>query len=55
MGRVLTFVNGIGFAISIAGIALFARLVPEWPLAMLPPWLALGLRAPAPLPRRAGG
>jgi hypothetical protein len=55
VGSVPTFVNGIGFAISIAGIALFSRLVPKWPLAMLPPWLALGLRAPAPLSRRAGG
>jgi MFS family permease len=56
VGSVLTFVNCIGFAISIASIALFARAAQGWPLALLLPWLAigpaLGLRALAPLLRR---
>jgi DHA1 family inner membrane transport protein len=53
VGSVLTFVNCIGFAISIVSIELFARLAQQWSLAMLLPWLALGpalgLRAIAPL------
>jgi DHA1 family inner membrane transport protein len=53
VGSVLTFVNCIGFAISIASIELFARAASNWPLALLLPWLAigpaLGLRALAPL------
>ena len=56
VGSVLTFVNCIGFAISIVSIELFARAAQHWPLAMLLPWLAigpaLGLRALAPLLRR---
>jgi DHA1 family inner membrane transport protein len=56
VGSVLTFVNCIGFAISIVSIELFARAAQHWPLAMVLPWLAigpaLGLRALAPLLRR---
>ncbi len=55
VGSVLTFVNCIGFAISIVSIELFTRLAQDWPLGMLLPWLAigpaLGLRALAPLLR----
>ncbi len=55
VGSVLTFVNCIGFAITIVSIELFTRLAQHWPLAMLLPWLAigpaLGLRALAPLLR----
>jgi len=42
VGSVLTFVNSIGFAISIVSIDLFARAAQQWPLAMLLPWLAIG-------------
>lgn len=53
VGSVLTFVNCIGFAITIVSIELFSRLAAHWPLAVLLPWLAigpaLGLRALAPL------
>jgi len=42
VGSVLTFVNCIGFAISIVSIELFARAAQYWPLAMLLPWLAIG-------------
>jgi predicted MFS family arabinose efflux permease len=55
VGSVLTFVNCIGFAITIVSIELFTRLAQHWPLAMLLPWLAvgpaLGLRALVPLLR----
>jgi MFS family permease len=58
VGSVLTFVNCIGFAISIVSIELFARAAAHWPLALLLPWLALGpalgLKALAPLLRDAG-
>jgi MFS transporter, DHA1 family, inner membrane transport protein len=57
VGSVLTFVNCIGFAITIVSIELFLRLATHWPLAVLLPWLAigpaLGLRALAPLLLRA--
>ncbi len=53
VGSVLTFVNCIGFAISIVSIELFVRAAQHWPPAVLLPWLAigpaLGLRALAPL------
>jgi predicted MFS family arabinose efflux permease len=56
VGSVLTFVNCIGFAITIVSIELFTLGAQHWPLAMLLPWLAvgpaLGLRALAPLLRR---
>jgi predicted MFS family arabinose efflux permease len=59
VGSVLTFVNCIGFAISIASIALFARAAQGLPLALLLPWLAigpaLGLRALSPLLGRTRG
>lgn len=59
VGSVLTFVNCIGFAISIVSIELFSRLAAHWPLAVLLPWLAigpaLGLRALAPLLARQRG
>lgn len=53
VGSVLTFVNCIGFAITIVSIELFTRALQHWPLAVVLPWLAigpaLGLRALAPL------
>jgi DHA1 family inner membrane transport protein len=53
VGSVLTFVNCIGFAITIVSIELFSRALQHWPLAIVLPWLAigpaLGLRALAPL------
>jgi predicted MFS family arabinose efflux permease len=56
VGSVLTFVNCIGFAITIVSIELFSRALQHWPLAIVLPWLAigpaLGLRALAPLLRR---
>ena len=59
VGSVLTFVNCIGFAITIVSIELFTLAAQRWPLALVLPWLAigpaLGLRALAPLlaqPRR---
>ncbi|MCU0840063.1 MAG: MFS transporter [Rhodospirillales bacterium] len=59
VGSVLTFVNCIGFAISIVSIELFARAAQHWPLAVLLPWLAigpaLGLRALMPLLRPPSG
>jgi predicted MFS family arabinose efflux permease len=59
VGSVLTFVNCIGFAISIVSIELFARLAQHLPMAMVLPWLAigpvLGLRALAPLLRKQTG
>jgi DHA1 family inner membrane transport protein len=55
VGSVLTFVNCIGFAITIVSIELFTRALQHWPLAMVLPWLAIGpaigLRALAPLLR----
>ncbi len=42
VGSVLTLVNSIGFAISVATITLFAGLATVWPLAQVLPWLALG-------------
>jgi MFS family permease len=42
VGSVLTLVNSIGFAISIASILLFVQLSAYVPLAQLLPWLALG-------------
>lgn len=42
VGSVLTLVNSIGFALSVATIALFAGLAGSWPLAMVLPWLAVG-------------
>lgn len=58
VGAVLTFVNCIGFAISIVAIQLFAWLAQRWPLWVVLPWLAigpaLGLRMLRPL-LAAGG
>jgi MFS family permease len=55
VGSVLTLVNSIGFAISIASIQLFVALAQHVELARLLPWLALGpafgLWALAPLLR----
>jgi hypothetical protein len=55
VGSVLTFVNCIGFAITIVSIELFTAAAQHWPLAMLLPWLAIGpaigLRALSPLLR----
>jgi len=42
VGSVLTFVNCIGFAISVLSIELFVAAVQHWPLAMVLPWLGLG-------------
>jgi MFS family permease len=42
VGSVLTFVNCIGFAISIVSIQLFAWLAQRWPLWVVLPWLAIG-------------
>jgi MFS transporter, DHA1 family, inner membrane transport protein len=42
VGSVLTLVNSIGFALSVATITLFAGLAAVWPLACVLPWLALG-------------
>jgi predicted MFS family arabinose efflux permease len=42
VGSVLTFVNCIGFAISIASIQLFVTLMQTLPLWVLLPWLAIG-------------
>jgi DHA1 family inner membrane transport protein len=42
VGSVLTLVNCVGFAISIASIELFVRLAQQQALATLLPWLALG-------------
>ena len=42
VGSVLTLVNCIGFAISVATIAAFVALAAHWPLAQVLPWLALG-------------
>lgn len=57
VGSVLTLVNSIGFAISIASILLFVQLSAWVPLAQLLPWLAvgpvLGLWAMGPLLRES--
>lgn len=42
VGSVLTFVNAIGFSLSVATIALFAALAARWPLAVVLPALAIG-------------
>lgn len=42
VGSVLTFVNAIGFTLSVATIALFAALAARWPLAAVLPGLAIG-------------
>jgi MFS family permease len=42
VGSVLTFVNSIGFAITIVSIQLFAWLAQTMPLELVLPWLALG-------------
>jgi predicted MFS family arabinose efflux permease len=42
VGSVLTFVNAIGFSISVATIALFVVLATRWPLAWVLPGLAIG-------------
>ncbi len=42
VGSVLTFVNSIGFAITIPSIQLFAWLAQRLPLDLVLPWLALG-------------
>ena len=59
VGSVLTFVNSIGFAITIVSIQLFATAATTIPLASLLPWLALGpaagLIALAPLLRVSPG
>jgi hypothetical protein len=42
VGSVLTFVNAIGFSISVGTITLFAAMAAAWPLATVLPWLAVG-------------
>ena len=42
VGSVLTFVNAIGFTLSVATITLFAAMASVWPLAQVLPWLAVG-------------
>jgi MFS family permease len=42
VGSVLTFVNSIGFAITIVSIQVFAHAAASTPLARLLPWLAIG-------------
>jgi MFS transporter, DHA1 family, inner membrane transport protein len=42
VGSVLTFVNAIGFTLSVGTITLFAALASVWPLAQVLPWLAVG-------------
>lgn len=42
VGSVLTFVNGIGFSISVLTISGFAWAATRWPLETVLPWLALG-------------
>ena len=42
VGSVLTLVNSLGFALSVATITGFAALAAVWPLAQVLPWLALG-------------
>jgi DHA1 family inner membrane transport protein len=42
VGSVLTFVNFIGFSLSVLTIVLFVALASRWPLAQVLPWLAVG-------------
>ncbi|MFO1336792.1 MAG: MFS transporter [Burkholderiaceae bacterium] len=42
VGSVLTFVNAIGFSLSVGTITLFAALAAAHPLAQVLPWLAVG-------------
>ncbi|WP_298834399.1 MFS transporter [uncultured Piscinibacter sp.] len=42
VGSVLTFVNAIGFTISVGTITLFAAMAAVWPLGSVLPWLAVG-------------
>ncbi|HNW62055.1 MAG TPA: MFS transporter [Piscinibacter sp.] len=42
VGSVLTFVNAIGFTLSVGTITLFAAVASVWPLAQVLPWLAVG-------------
>jgi MFS transporter, DHA1 family, inner membrane transport protein len=42
VGSVLTFVNCIGFAISIVSITLYVWLLQRYSLAQVLPWLAIG-------------
>jgi DHA1 family inner membrane transport protein len=42
VGSVLTFVNAIGFSLSVGTIALFASMAAVLPLAQVLPWLAVG-------------
>ena len=42
VGSVLTFVNAIGFSLSVGTITLFAALAATLPLAHVLPWLAVG-------------
>jgi hypothetical protein len=42
VGSVLTFVNAIGFTLSVATITMFAAMASVWPLAQVLPWLAVG-------------
>ncbi len=42
VGSVLTFVNAIGFTLSVGTITLFAAMASVWPLAHVLPWLAVG-------------
>jgi predicted MFS family arabinose efflux permease len=42
VGSLLTFVNCLGFAITIVSIQLFAWAAQMWPLELVLPWLALG-------------
>ena len=42
VGSVLTFVNSIGFSISVLTIGAFGWMASIWPLAVVLPWLALG-------------
>ncbi|MFT3954781.1 MAG: MFS transporter [Piscinibacter sp.] len=42
VGSVLTFVNAIGFTLSVGTITLFAAMAAAMPLAQVLPWLAVG-------------
>jgi MFS family permease len=42
VGSVLTFVNAIGFSLSVGTITLFAALAAAFPLSQVLPWLAVG-------------
>lgn len=42
VGSVLTFVNAIGFTLSVGTITLFAAMASVWSLAQVLPWLAVG-------------